>query len=177
MTMKLTKQRKAYGVVLGLGLTALVVDRVFLGGAGPGAAAAAPAAAVVEPASPAPAGVEEKRGAGADGLPVRTLAARLEAIRPGAPSREGQGRMRVQDVLRGGGVSILRDRSPEAGLFATRGDWLKAVSETPPAATDAVPVTPREAMKDVLGAAQHQHAGDGPEREPIVSDRGQRAGV
>jgi hypothetical protein len=148
--MKLTKERKVYAAVLGLGLSVLAGDRLFFGGAamgpgsasaaGPGAPAAAPPAVHDAPGEKSPAGA-----------PVPTLAARLEGIRPEVVrNRTPADILSVSSPLHPEPRSLLHDRGHCAGLFTTKARWLAPKVSVAAAA----PEKPKETLKDVL--ARHK---------------------
>lgn len=146
--MKLTRERKVYGVVLGLGVGALLMDKLFFGGGhlSPGTAAAAgPAAPEGEPAS-VPAGGEKAPAGGRSA----TLAVRLEKVRPVAPLGGYPATpFAVDSLLRSEFATPLHD--PRArGLFSTRAEWLAPSAPK----TASAPKVREETLKDVL--ARHQ---------------------
>jgi hypothetical protein len=149
--MKLTRERKVYAAVLGLGLAVLGVDRLFLGGTSSPrqAAASAPvagaqAAAPVTAPDAAPASDGEQTGG------ARLLASRLEGMRAanrspviGSPF-SANSPLRSSTPLHGYGLG--------PGLFTTKGDWLGATTGEVAALT--LKPKPAEPLKEKL--ARHQ---------------------
>jgi hypothetical protein len=150
--MKLTRERKVYAAVLGLGLGVLLMDKVFFGGGhlspGTAAAAAGPTAAEGNPAPSAsvPASVKAAPG----GAQPTTLAVRLESVRPVVPLGGYPGTPFAADSLVRTTVAEPLHGVRGRGLFSTWAEWLAPAA----AKVESAPQERAETLRDVL--ARHK---------------------